>query len=52
MTRSLLRKLTAMSFAVALTTIAGCNTMEGFGEDMSALGGAISGSAKANGADD
>ncbi|SEB20390.1 MAG: entericidin A/B family lipoprotein [Paraburkholderia sp.] len=37
-----LRRLALGSLAVALLGLSGCNTMHGFGEDMSHLGNSIS----------
>lgn len=44
--RMLLTSLMLVSLAVAAAALAGCNTIEGAGEDMSAAGRAVSKSAE------
>ncbi len=45
------RVFALMLFLAAIGTTAGCNTMEGLGEDIQALGQSVQGSAERNNGD-
>lgn len=46
-----MNRLLTLSVAVAVLALAGCNTVRGFGEDISALGRALSSSTGTTGED-